>query len=68
MNNYSAGRLMVFKNDDDIVNEPKIIEFTDFKKPCDVEIAFDDRGERVYVKFTLTDLLAWIGNEHGSDE
>jgi hypothetical protein len=68
MNHVMGGHLMVFKGDDAIADLDTLIEFTDFKKSGIVEIAFDDRGERVYVQFPLPELLAHIANGHGSEE
>jgi hypothetical protein len=68
MNNVIGGHLMVFKGDDGVVDAPTLVEFTDFKKTGVVEIAFDDRGERIYVQFPLPELLSMIARENGSKE
>lgn len=55
-----AGVLMTFsrKNDGDvIVDETILIEVVDFNDVGEVEIAFDDRNERCYIRFSISDLV-----------
>jgi hypothetical protein len=64
---HMAGHLMVFKSDDTIVDQPTMLEVTDLTKSGLVEIAFDDRGERVYVRVPLAEMMRIIAAENGSD-
>jgi hypothetical protein len=63
-NGYFVGRLMVFKNEDDLLDEQRILEITEVSTEG-VEIAFDDRGERMYLKFRLSDLARAIESLSG---
>lgn len=67
---YFVGKLHAFdKKTDDTVIEDKdvVIELTS----CDqygVEVAFDDRNERVYLKFQLADLARAVQLFSENDE
>jgi len=54
-----AGHFTAFDKKKDETNneEPILIEVTKTLKDGTVEIAFDDRNERCYVKFRIADLL-----------
>jgi hypothetical protein len=56
------------KNDDENVNEDVLLEVVDFTEAAEVEIAFNDRNERCYLKFSLADLVAHVGVQAGSKE
>lgn len=53
------------KNDNENTDEGTLVEVVDFERDSSVEIAFDDRNERCYVKFKLTDLMAALGEFSG---
>lgn len=62
------GILNCFKGDDQVIeNEDVTVELCDFKKNGLVEIGFDDRGERVYLSFSLARLLDAVAIDHGND-
>lgn len=60
MTDYFAGWLKTYdsKRDEENVDEGILIEVTEVGKDSTVEIAFDDRNERVYVRLKLSDLIA----------
>ena len=56
-----VGRLAVMKGEEDRVDESAVVEVCDVKDGNDtVEIAFNDRGERVWLTFSLADLRTAI--------
>lgn len=67
-NPYFSGRLYAFdkKTEDENVAEQVVCELTEISNEG-VEIAFDDRNERVYLKFRLSDLARAVEsmNEEG---
>lgn len=54
-----AGQLMALdrKRDEENNNEDVIIECTELTKDGVVELSWDDRNERCYIKFNLADLM-----------
>lgn len=66
-NTHMAGHLMVFKSDDAIIDQATMVEVTDLTKSGMIELAFDDRGERVYVRVPLAEMMRILAAEHGSD-
>jgi hypothetical protein len=70
MNNEFAGWLMTFEKKDDSELEDKgvLLEVTQVKADGTVEIAFDDRNERCYLKFDLSDLMKHICLQSGEKE
>jgi hypothetical protein len=48
------------KTDHERVHNAVILEVTSVKKTGEIEIAFDDRNERCYIKFRLQDLAERI--------
>lgn len=55
-----AGRISMIdrKNDEENNVEDVIVECTEVTDGGEVEVAFDDRNERCYVRFKLQDLVA----------
>jgi hypothetical protein len=67
--NEFAGRLMTFDKKgegDTVIEENVLLEITDFTDAAEVEIAFTDRNERCYLKFSLSDLMAFIAAHVGT--
>ena len=61
-----VAKLMAFKGDDEMQDMAVAVEITEAPGE-DVEIAFDDRGERVYLRFRLAELqMAVLRNRVGS--
>jgi hypothetical protein len=62
MNNNFAGWLRTFekKNDDEHEDTGVLLEVTSVERDSTVELAFDDRNERVYVRFKLEDLMRHV--------
>lgn len=62
MNNEFVGTLSTFDKKgegDEIVDEENVlVQVTDLQKDGRIEIAFNDRNERCYLKFSLSDLVA----------
>ena len=57
---YFPGRLMAFKdNGDEVAMEVLMLQVTEVGNGF-VEMAFDDRNERIYVAFRISDLLRAI--------
>jgi hypothetical protein len=54
-----VAKLMAFKGDDEQQDTMVAVEITEAPGD-DVEIAFDDRGERVYLRFRLAELNAAV--------
>jgi hypothetical protein len=54
-----VAKLMAFKGDDEQQDTMVAVEITEAPGE-DVEIAFDDRGERVYLRFRLAELNAAV--------
>jgi hypothetical protein len=63
-----SGKLICIRDDEEYVNETVTIELTDFEKDGSVELAFDDRKERVYISFRLQDVLQRIAAVHGAGD
>ena len=62
---YFVGGLYAFekKTSEETVSDEKVVlELTD-KDEGQVEIAFDDRNERVYVRFYLRDLMTALATK-----
>ncbi|HWS67708.1 MAG TPA: hypothetical protein VN325_33480 [Steroidobacteraceae bacterium] len=55
LKDHFIAKLMAFKGDDETQEAMVAIEITEAPGE-DVEIAFDDRGEKVYLRFRLADL------------
>lgn len=53
------------RGDDTNTAAGTLVELVDFQRDSMVEIAFDDRNERCYVKFKLTDLMAALAEFSG---
>jgi hypothetical protein len=65
-----VGHLITFDidngdSDSVVVDSGILVEVTDFTNESEVEIAFDDRNERCYLRFSLADLAASIGEHAG---
>lgn len=59
MTEFAGSILMVEKKNDDTNNEESVvIECTYLRQDGGIEISFDDRNERCYVRFKLQDLIA----------
>jgi hypothetical protein len=61
MNTEFVGRLMTFDKKgegDEIIDQNVLLEVTDLQKDGRIEVAFNDRNERCYLKFNLADLVA----------
>ena len=54
-----VAKLMAFKGDDEQQDAMVAVEITEAPGE-DVEIAFEDRGERVYLRFRLAELNAAV--------
>jgi hypothetical protein len=52
LKDHFVGKLMAFKGDDEMQDAMVAIEITEAPGQ-DVEIAFDDRGAQVYLRFRL---------------
>ena len=63
MTNKFVGHFTSFetKNEKENVNEDVLLEVVDFTTDAEVEIAFNDRNERCYLRFSLADLMTHIG-------
>lgn len=61
-----AGHIATYekKNDETNNEEDVIIECTDLHDDGTVEIGWDDRNERCYVRFKLQDLIAAMCHAH----
>lgn len=58
MNTFVAKLLTFEKKKDEInVEEEVFLEFCAGYKSGEIELAFDDRNERVYLRFSLADLM-----------
>lgn len=70
MNKEFAGWLMTFEKKDDSEIEDKgvLLEVTSAKANGQVEVAFDDRNERCYLKFDLADLMKHVCLQAGEKE
>lgn len=57
-----AGHLMTFekKNDDENEDTDILLEVTKVNANGEIEIAFDDRNERCYIKFSLPEVIARV--------
>lgn len=71
MKDHMIGWLISFRNDDDdsgneVIDECVSVELTDATKEGKVELAFDDRGERYYLRFRIQDLLELVMRSRGS--
>lgn len=61
------GQLICFDkhgNGDETVSTTTLIEVTDLSKEGRIELAFNDRNERCYIKFRLADLMAAMCETH----
>jgi hypothetical protein len=59
MSKFAGSISMIDRKSDDTNNdESVVIECTDLEDDGTIEIAFDDRNERCYVRFKLQDLVA----------
>lgn len=61
INKEFVAQLMTFDKKgegDEVVDENVLVEVTDLRKDGLIEIAFNDRNERCYLKFPLPELLA----------
>lgn len=59
MSKFAGSIIMIDNKNDETNNEESVvIECTDLGRDGTVEIAFDDRNERCFVKFKLQDLVA----------
>jgi hypothetical protein len=56
------------KKEETNVDEDVLIEVVEFTESSEVEIAYNDRNERCYLRFSLADLVAHIGAHTGSKE
>lgn len=68
--NVIAGSILVFGGktlDEDVLDTSLLIEVTDFTKDGRLEIAFNDRGERTYLKFSLADVIKQIATLRGGE-
>ncbi len=68
MNKEFVGHLMTFEKKgagEEIVDENVLLEVTSFEQNGDVEIAFNDRNERCYLKFPVQELLRHIALAKG---
>jgi hypothetical protein len=61
-----AGKLMAFKGDDEVAESLVVIELTDVLAAGVIELAYSDRGERVYIQFRFADLAAAIVHKEPS--
>ena len=62
INQHFIGRLLAFANQGEgnsVVEEHVVLELTELSKEG-VEIGFNDRNERVYLKFSYADLVRAI--------
>lgn len=59
-----AAKLMTFDvaavNSNPVVEEELLVEVVDFNGAGEIEIAFDDRNERCYLKMSLPDLISRV--------
>jgi hypothetical protein len=57
-----VGRLITFdrKREEETSSGDTVIEVVDFNGSSEVEIAFNDRNERCYLKFSLAQLIAMV--------
>jgi len=65
-----AGHLKTYddKRDEEIVDEGVLIEVTTFNKDGTVELAFNDRNERCYLRLRLQDLMEHVSQFGGVAE
>ena len=61
-----AGLMTFDKNGEgnEIIDENVLLEVTNLTKDSRIEIAYNDRNERVYLQFSLSELLALACQEH----
>lgn len=63
MNDEFVGHLMTFDKKgegEEIIDENVLLEVTTLQKDGRVEIAFTDRHERCYLKFSLSELMSHV--------
>lgn len=68
MNNEFAGRIMAFDKKgegDENQDDGTLIEVTTVTQSGLIELAFNDRNERCYLKFKLSDLMTALCFEKG---
>ncbi len=58
MGNKLIGKLIAFKGDDEQADATVVLEIIDTTDDGEIEFVFADRGERVYLKFVLADLVS----------
>jgi hypothetical protein len=71
MSDSVIGHLMAFKRrnpDDSVVEVDVLVELTEVQSNGLVEIAFDDRDERVYLQLPLAEIVAFAVRSKPSDE
>jgi hypothetical protein len=62
VNTKFVGRLMAWKGDDESNEQDTMVEVTEVDNATgEVELAFDDRNERVYLRMKLHELWYHIG-------
>jgi hypothetical protein len=58
MDKFSGHVICIAKKSDDTTQDGGVLlELTDVTQDGEVELAFDDRNERCYVRFTLSELV-----------
>ena len=66
-----AAQVMAFDKKgegDEIQDDGTLVEVTDFTADGHIELAFNDRNERCYLKFRLADLMTVLCTAHGNKE
>jgi len=67
-NKEFVGHLLTFdkKGDgDEIIDDNVLLEVTQLRRDGNVEVAFNDRNERCYLRFRLSDLMEHIALQAG---
>ncbi len=65
MNNEFAGRLMVFRGDDEQAEQNVLCEVTQFTDDGRVEIAFNYGKDRFYLAVLMQDVIAHVAALQG---
>lgn len=56
------------KSDTQTADDDCLVEVTDFTKTGHIEIAFNDRNERCYLRFKLSNLMELLATDHAKSD
>jgi hypothetical protein len=68
MTEYIGARLLAFDGDDEANEQRTEVEIVENSVLGMIELAFDDRNERVYLKFKLEHLIAAVMQTRQTEE